>query len=550
MLRRWVFRKIIGLEPLQHRYNAGQPPYLKGFSKSETPAKHNLIQGVFHQPKKLTLIKLPGKTIQLLPDNPNLLFSQNYHDLETLLAVHRFSWIPLSGSSLDPNWIATLWLTWIRGFEQKKMGWPWHPYTAAERAINIIDFSRKFRTPGNLDETVSILEKHAEFILSHLEYYGAHNTSNHLSNNGRGLLRIGTALGSAFYAETGSKIMIAEAKQIFGASGILREGSTHYHVLLTKNYIDAWLDAKIANMNEAKDLQKIATKAMSIIPAINLPAGFPLIGDISPDVPPSYLRKLTGVAGDGPIWPDNLTLQLQREVSNFCSAANKEGKTKATLDGWHKFGRGDWKGIAFVPPDGWTPIPGHGHNDLGAFELHHRKTPVIVDPGRGSYEDNQYETVHLHSTISIDNVGPTPTNRPYYSNQFRKIIIKKAPVTKYIANGFQLQHWGFSRLPGIGSVIRKWQFKKNSVKITDFVNGNGRHVIKQNFFVIEKPTISEKTVIFHIGTNTFRLRNEFFAQTASRIRWLEYGRGEPGWLLTFETKTTLPFKGHTFLERI
>ena len=41
--------------------------------------------------------------------------------------------------------------------------------------------------------------------------------------------------------------MIAEAGRIFGRSGLLNEGSSHYHLLVTRNYIDAWLSAKSAN---------------------------------------------------------------------------------------------------------------------------------------------------------------------------------------------------------------------------------------------------------------------------------------------------------------
>ena len=65
----------------------------------------------------------------------------------------------------------------------------------------------------------------------------------------------------------------------------------------------------------------------------------------------------------------------------------------------------------FVPPDGWSPMPGHGHEDLGSFELHDGERPVIVDPGRGSYNDTEYCRARLHNYLTIDDVGPVAINR-------------------------------------------------------------------------------------------------------------------------------------------
>ena len=148
-----------------------------------------------------------------------------------MLAAHRFAWVPVAGVSVDADWVALLRQTWISGFGDVTSGWPWHAYTAAERTINIIDFSRRFGLPGDLGETRQILARHADIIRGNLEYFGEHYTSNHLSNNGRALLRIGTALGRADHAEAGAQIMVAEAGRIFGRSGVATRFKPGYELI-------------------------------------------------------------------------------------------------------------------------------------------------------------------------------------------------------------------------------------------------------------------------------------------------------------------------------
>ena len=254
-------------------------------------------------------IDLPGLTIDVSSDNPGALFDRDYPDLETLLAAHRFAWVPLAGPGVDIGWINTIWEAWIGRYNTDRNGWPWHAYTAAERAINIIDFADRFGLPGNREDTVQSLAGHAESIRNNLEYFGEHYTSNHLSNNGRGLLRIGVALGIEEYAEDGAKIMIAEAGRIFGRSGLLNEGSSHYHLLVTRNYIDAWLAADKAGIEHAPVLKDIAERAVAAVSGLCLPGGMPLIGDISPDAPPAYFAFLTGAETD-----DGLAVNDERRI--------------------------------------------------------------------------------------------------------------------------------------------------------------------------------------------------------------------------------------------
>ena len=296
VLRQWLIRHLTGLERSPRAFVAGAPPYMTvsrdpKFVKSVPRWTGNSEGSGFSAPNEAISIELPGETVTLSPGDPGELFDRTYHDLETLLAAYRFAWVPLAGPTVNTDWVNALWSCWAEKFGTRETGWAWHAYTAAERAINIIDFAQFAGLPGDEDLTIALLLKHAVVIRNNLEYFGDHYTSNHLSNNGRGLLRIGIALDVEEFADVGAKIMIAEAGRIFGRSGVLREGSSHYHLLATRNYLDAWLAVDAAGFAQASLLRDVAERALAAVSGLCLPGGMPLIGDISPDAPQNTLQR-------------------------------------------------------------------------------------------------------------------------------------------------------------------------------------------------------------------------------------------------------------------
>lgn len=550
VLRRWLIRRAVGLEKSPAAFIAGQPPYLGGLISGETaspPGPGDVPTGKFAVPKTPLRIELPGQTVELAPENPSALFDLSYADLETLLAVHRFAWLPVAGSSLDPDWVSALWHIWVARFGNVPSGWPWHAYTAAERAVNIIDFYRRFGWPADAGDTAVLLARHADGIRGNLEYSGEHYTSNHLSNNGRGLLRIGTALGLMDHAVTGAQIMVAEAGRIFGRSGMLREGSTHYHLLVTRNYIDAWLDARMAGLEHAGMLHDIAERALAVIPGLHLPGGLPLIGDISPDVPPGYLAVLTG-GGDSDSWPSNLPDGRQSDIRDLIAENTAVSPDKLAEDGWHRFGGHRWQALAFVSPDGWPPMPGHGHQDLGSFELHDGTTPVIVDPGRGTYTNTEYEVAAAHSGILIDGTGSMPVNRAYYSSAYRDRSVPVRPKMTRTRHGHLLNYGGSGHGSMITGVERSWQFTENAVEICDRVQGRGRHRIRQQFIVPGAASVCNNGATIAIGDNTYKISASVPAVCARSTIWHAYGCGADATTIAFDQTVTLPFQGNIKIE--
>jgi hypothetical protein len=549
VLRHWLLRRTIGLEKSPAAFVAGHPPYLSDAAETHYPGATEFAAGGFSMPARGIRISLPGQSVELSPGAPSALFATSYADIETVLGAHRFAWVPLAGEELDPDWVALLWQCWADEFGDGDSGWPWHAYTAAERAINIIDFSRQFGLPGDPDATLALLARHADIIRDGLEYFGEHYTSNHLSNNGRGLLRIGTALGLTSHADTGAKIMVAEAGRIFGRSGVLREGSTHYHLLVTRNYIDAWLDARDGGLDQADMLRDIAAGAIGAIPGLILPGGLPFIGDISPDVTPAYLGRLYG-AGAANAWPANLPELQQRDALSFLSEIPPVSPDRIADDGWHRFGGHEWHALSYVPPDGWSPMPGHGHHDLGSFELHDRDIPVIIDPGRGSYADTRYEGAAIHNGVTIDDHSPTPENRPYYAAAFRERVIGEPPKMQRTRNGRRLCNAGFGYLKAVTAVDREWQFTDSRVEITDRIGGLGGHRICRSFCTPLAVTREADDVIMSAGSRSYRLSADADFRFEDVTRWFAYGDGSPVTQIVSEWQGALPMSGVVTIERI
>mgnify|MGYP001160016506 CR=1 FL=1 len=553
VLRRWIIARLTGREKKPAHFTPGQPPYLNPATPDENIQQIEDVairfpRAEFDAPRLPLTIALPGEAVDVAPDRPFNLFTRKFSDLETELAVHRFAWVPVAAGNVDTNWVATLWACWTDLFGDQRTGWAWHAYTAAERAINIIDFSQNHGAPSEPYAFCAMLARHAEIIIAGLEYFGDHNTSNHLSNNGRGLLRIGVAIGDGQLAETGSKIMVSEAGRIFERSGVLREGSTHYHLLLTRNYLDAADAAERASLHLAGTLRKISERALAVIPGLCLSGGLPLIGDISPDVPPKFLDRLYG-SKDQMSWPGNLSADRCADIVSFIGKTHRASPEELARDGWHKFGGHDWQALTYLAPNGWPQMPGHGHKDLCSFELHYGNTRVVVDPGRGSYADSVYENADVHNGILVDGILPIPENKPYYSDDFRRALIPAPPAVTRARDGMVIAYRVTPFSQSVQSVSRQWSFAENAVTISDRINGSGKHSVRRQFIVPGKASVSENGAEVEIDGAAFRFDAGVPGTILECTQWEAYGVGSEATKITFDEATRLPYEGKTIIEK-
>lgn len=550
-LRHWLAGRLLGRWPGEPAFTPHRPPYLANDlplagEAPDPPTPFPVFES--GAPRGPLTLSLPGEEIRVDPGGEAALFERRFDDPETLLALHRFAWLPLQDP--DADWVAAIWRAWAERFATPDGNWPWHPYTTAERAVNVLRYARAHTLPGPARETLGLLAVHGPAIARQLEYFGDHHTSNHLANNGRGLFLLGLELGLGAAAGLGACILVEEAKRIFHPSGVLREGSSHYHCLLTRNYVECWLAARAHGRPEAATLEAIAGRALSAIPALTLAGGMPLVGDISPDCPPPYLAGLWGDTGQG--WTRLLVEPDATALVNLRQKWGQADKDAVAAAGWPRARFGAWDGLWHAAPDGWSPMPGHGHQDCGGFEIHYGNERVFVDPGRGAYgetgEPAHYRSGTVHNTLLVDGHDPYPPNRPYYDAGFRRRF-GPPPTTAWTGHGFEITHHGYRRLAGVEVVTRRWDFVDGGFTLHDRVEGEGAG------HVVTRVLVTPHAVRLHGGQATIQGNAvawtvEFDGEGSLRpvTCWRAYGQGTPATAIEITSPADLPWEGAITVE--
>ena len=534
-LRNWLVERFLGRHGAVPAFRDHCPPYLDGSLPLAKESPVSKFAELFSAaPKSPITLHLAGHTVILNPGEERELFKRSFGDIETLLSLHRFSWLPPIANEVDPAWVNALWTAWAGTCGMIDESWSWHPYTVSERAINICNYADHHGLPAPKAISAQMLADHGQAIAQNLEYFGEHNTSNHLANNGRGLFLIGLSLNMPNCADLGARILDEEAKRIFTSSGILREGSSHYHLLLARNYRLSLDVARKYAHPVASRLLEIVRSVYSPLPYLNLPGGMPLIGDISPDIPPSALSG-----------------EFEADID-----AEPTDAHELIADGWLRADFGPWAGLWHVAPGGWSHMPGHGHQDCGSFELHYYDTPIFIDPGRGTYGESDaaalYRSGGVHNSLTIDGCDPYPPNKPYFSDDFRLRNGGPPPELKPIADGVSLTFSGYSRLNSVGLVSRLWSFDGEIMKISESVDGSRRRTITRTFCTELSVQNNGDSLILTENGMKFRLkidRAEGRIEIERATRWIAYGKGRSATFIRVETKCALPWQGSLSLEK-
>jgi hypothetical protein len=548
VLRQWLVGRALGRWPGEGAFTPHKPPYLDGLLPlaSETPSC-NFQELPSAQPSTPLVLDLAGETLRVEPGQEAALFERHFDDTEILLSLHRFAWLADHGHAVDPAWVQAMWQAWLGKFAEPSHDWPWHPYTAAERAINILNFSRHHGLPGDQQKTLHCLASHAPLIAERLEYFGEHHTSNHLANNGRGLFILGLSLGLEKAARVGEAILLAEAERIISPSGLLREGSSHYHLLVTRNYLEAWLCARRHDQASAQALKAVAHKLLSAATIFDMPAGLPVVGDISPDCAPAYLTPILSGNNDG--WLAGLDEEERSTILAFRDDC-RDTLSKTIDDGWISGQFANWRGLWHADREGWSHMPGHGHQDIGSFDLHYGDEAVIIDPGRGAYGETgdaaRYRAGEMHNALQVDGADPFPPNRPYYDETFRRKISREALKLWKTETGVGVRHHGFSRLNGVGAHERTWRFDGDQMVVSDTLEGAGKHTQTRTLITPLEVSLAGKDFILSGANSRFRISCAD-PNVATRVvpitRWLAYAKGVPANALIFTSTDALPFSG-------
>ncbi|KAF0138188.1 MAG: Heparinase II III family protein, partial [Rhodospirillaceae bacterium] len=362
-------------------------------------------------------------------------------------------------------------------------------------------------------------------------------------------------LGLPACAGAGGRILIEEAKRLFHSSGMLREGSTSYHLLLTRAYVEAWGAALTHRRPEEPALRAVAVAALQVVPRLVLPGGLPLVGDVAPDCPPEHLAGLFGGEDGG--WLGWLAEEERTAFLALRAAAQPADPDVLRAAGWLRADFGPWSGLWHVNPDGWQPVPGYGHQDLGACELHYQREAVLVDPGQGAWREAAlYRSGAVHGLLSIDDADPYPPNRPCYDAAFHRHVCGPPPVLTRSGNTVTVKHDGFTRLHGggsIGPLVRIWRFAGGRVTLEDCVETAVPVTIRRRLVtaLVVAPPGDDGSILL-VGRDGRRYR--VTADTPLRLhpftRFTGYGRGRPAAILEMTNRVHGAWSGMVTLTAL
>lgn len=491
-------------------------------------------------------VNLHGRDITRFITAPSHAIFAERDDLEFRLAIHRFAWLPRHAASLRDEDIARIWNWWRGSFIERDDAWVWHPYTAGERILNIFDVLETRRIEAVEQTLASSLDLHLDRIIGGLEYFGT-ATGNHLTNNGRALYRIGLSIGDQPTIDMGLTILREETRRILDDCGFLREGSSHYQLLITHWLLDVWRSAVRGRRAEAAELQALAVRALAASRSLAMGGRYPLIGDVSPDRDPEDIADLTQ---SNDATASSWLARLPSEDRAAILALHVPVAGSPPGSEWKKSRWSGWTFLTHVPDTGWNPIPGHGHQDLTGFELHHHDEAIVVDPGRGRYgemgESYLYRSARVHSIIEVDGVAPYPLNRGLYSVAFRDAVVGEAPicVEESETQAWTLSHAGFSRMPGVGEAQRRWYYDnaRDSVMIDDRIAGTRSCTIIRRLVTPLRVEASPRGVKLVGQTTNYLVIGEGAIRIKPLIIWSAYGEGTPGTAIEWASETTLPFR--------
>ena len=471
------------------------------------------------------LSKITSLNIFLAGEKHNLesepIWNINYPDEEINLSLHRFGWllVKVASKKISEDQAISYISHWINNNKSiNEQGWD--SYSVSERLNNWNLICGEYISRLKPDDPIRIsIKLQAELLLSKIEIRGT-STNNHIFNNGKSLYISGLILDDSKLIEAGKKILSFSIKRNFYKSGMNKEGSSHYQIILTRGFIEIlWFSLNFSqevNFFKYKDIAKKCLLASKFFFEIK---PFPFIGDISPDFRLDFFKDLIEVGIlvverdfkslknlNSESWSYFLTRPKKKYPINFHHKVKRSSEiynepSKYQDAGYYKFTTGDFCVSIFLNP-GRAVMPGtHAHSDILSFILNYKGENILFDSGRSSYTNDKFsrygKSIKAHNSISIDgrelqivhglNGYPELMEEIFLGNP-AKIEYQEDPLMiklSYLKTRFSKEKIFLER---------QLIFSKETLVVTDNIKGLFKHKIETRFH-LNTDIISTKDTI-------------------------------------------------------
>lgn len=511
-------------------------------------------------------IKLVTRTFSL-QDFPAWDFKTD--ELEDGYALHRFEWLlPLlvsTGSFHLASPIKTIVSSWIDQCSQNHERPGWDSYSISERCINWLYFLSLLDASTTdvcsfTEKVKKSLEEQIRVLKSQLEFRGA-ATNNHVINNARALYLTGLYLQDAEATRLGKIVATISGDAMFSPSGFLKEGSSHYHILLCRTYLELYWAAQHAGDDEFLEvLVPLVQRFLKASFFFMTEESLPLIGDVSPDYVTSFHAKYVSPEKTESNWYSLYELQLKEFelMKGPC-----KGLVSYADAGYYRFKNDSYTVFIYVNPLNHIPAGSHAHADIGGFVMYWKDKPFLVDTGRYHYRDDSMgrygRSVRSHNSISIDEKEPVVVHGLNgYPQLIHADYFQSAPVVR-IENEtsmcqLQIEYHGFSRYFRGTKIIRTFSFFETCLRIEDWISGEGCHQVESFFHFSPDVSVQSESQEIHctLDRQSLQIRVESkngIALIACRgmadsspAGWHcpEYGQALPTWTVINHQKKTFP----------
>lgn len=433
-------------------------------------------------PERLELI-LCG---QVLSFDGEATWARDFPDPEIRYSLHRWGWL-LRDLTRDKPRIGrdegvALMRSWVRSCSHLRLHRS-DAYSAAERIVNGTIFLLRTgdgRIPADL---VAAFHRMGKEVARNLEYHGALRTGNHVFNNARGMLFAALLAGDPDLGRLAVIILERQVTRLVTSEGFLREASSHYQFLFTRWSLEVvWVAGHFGRADLAAPVSRWLPSLLRACWFLVVPGptfarwSIPLVGDISPDAPPSWLLPL--------LW-SKLALEFYRppslpplHASDHWSSlwGYESGDDELTLEtkanpasGWYRLVSGRLVLFIFAHTGYDRRSSNHGHEDLGSFVLFFGGEELVTDSGRLNYTGDAASgygrAAEAHNTVCVDGLGPLPQVRSWMVSEYVNPDIRVEVSAQGSRHTLQLRHAGFA---GLGVThTRIFTLQTQGLHITD-----------------------------------------------------------------------------------
>jgi len=349
----------------------------------------------------------------------------------------------------------------------------------------------------------------ARFLAFRLEYRDPERTGNHVVNNARALCFAGQALGEAKYTDLALAVLRHDLPRLVTSEGFLREGSSHYHFLVTRWLLELlWLAGETGAAQLRTLVEPIAAAMVErcwFFLVFRNDADewtMPLVGDVSPDCSWRWLidlpwsERARRVYAPNPFPPPSRMIGwgailgggIKGETAPLRQEADALQFQPFPESGWYRL---DWRSLVMiwhVEPLGAPPFLSHGHCDIGSFCFYQDGVEVLGDPGRMNYrEDDPLGTYGIlaraHNSVTIDGLEPFVYLRPgRYPDFYRNGTARVSWMWGNPEFRFSIHHTGFARLHRDPVILtRTFTVCKDRLTIEDAFEGRASHLLTAYF---------------------------------------------------------------------